>query len=305
MGDQLGKYRLLKKLASGGMGEIWLARQQGLAGFDRLAVVKKILEHLSKSRKFVEMFLDEARLAAQLSHPHIVQIFDLGKDGDIYYIAMEYVHGENLRMVNRTASRSGRPAPPPIVARVISQACEALHYAHTRTDDTGTPLGIVHRDVSPQNLLLSYEGQIKVVDFGIAKAVGRMTETKTGDLKGKTVYMSPEQIRGGVIDARTDVFAMGIVLWELVTGRRLYNQETDFLVMQAICDEPPPSPREVRRDVPEELEEVVLTALQKKPQDRFQSANEMHMALERYLQRNAHIVSSTHLAKFMRDLFPD
>ncbi len=307
MSEQLGNYRLLKLLATGGMGEIWLARQQGLAGFDRLAVVKRILPHLARSRKFVRMFVDEARLAANLSHPHIVPIYDWGRIGETFYIAMEYVHGENLRVVNRESS--ARPAgamPPYLVARVISQAAEALDYAHTRKDERGQSLGIVHRDMSPQNLILSYEGQIKVVDFGIAKAVGRTTHTRVGDRKGKIVYMSPEQVRSEELDHRSDIFSLGIVLWELSTGARLYReQESEFLVLQAICEQEPPRPRDVRRTVPTELEAIILRALEKDPNDRYQTAGEMHLDLERFLQASSQVVSSNHLAEYMRGLFPE
>jgi eukaryotic-like serine/threonine-protein kinase len=303
--ERLGKYRLLKRLATGGMAEIWLARQRGVEGFEKLVVVKRILPHLSSNEQFVRMFLDEARLAAQLSHPNIVQIYELGRAEDLYFIAMEFIHGENLRTVSRAAGKSGTALPPEVCAKVISQACEALYYAHTKTDVAGQPLGIVHRDISPQNLLLSFEGQVKVVDFGIAKAATQCEETRTGVLKGKYAYMSPEQCRGDPLDARSDIFALGIVLWELATGTRLYKQSSELMILKAICEDPTPPPTEVRRDIPVELEAIILKALAKDRDRRFQDCHEMHLALEKWLRGRPEPISSMTLSKEMSRLFAE
>ncbi|MFW5878619.1 MAG: protein kinase domain-containing protein, partial [Myxococcota bacterium] len=305
MPEKLGKYSLLKLLATGGMAEIWLARQRGVEGFEKLVVVKRILPHLSSNADFVRMFLDEARLAAQLSHPNIVQIYELGRVEELYFIAMEFIHGENLRVVNRAATRAGTGFHHDLCAKVISQACEALYYAHNKTDMAGRPLGLVHRDISPQNIILSFEGQTKVVDFGIAKAATQCEETKTGVLKGKYAYMSPEQCMGAKLDGRSDIFALGIVLWELATGTRLFKQASELMILKAICDEPTPAPTQVRRDIPAELEAIILKALAKHPDDRFQDCHQMYLALEGYLRSRDHQVTSLTLAEAMRGLFSE
>ena len=305
MSERLGKYRLLKRLAAGGMAEIWLAKQHGVEGFEKLVVIKRILPNLADNDEFVQMFLDEARLAAQLSHPNIVQIFELGRSEGSYFIAMEFIHGENLRSVMKAAARAGQPMPVNYVAKVVSMACEALYYAHTKADFSGRPLGIVHRDVSPQNLLLSFEGQVKVVDFGIAKAATQVQETRTGVLKGKYAYMSPEQCRGQKLDARSDIFALGIVLWELATGTRLYKHKSELMILKAITEEPTPAPTEVRRAIPAELEAIILKALAKRREDRFQTCHEMHMALEGFLHGQGQPLSPVHLAQYVSGLFPD
>ncbi|MFW6369186.1 MAG: PEGA domain-containing protein [Myxococcota bacterium] len=305
MPEKLGKYSLLKLLATGGMAEIWLARQREVEGFEKLVVVKRILPHLSSNADFVRMFLDEARLAAQLSHPNIVQIYELGRVDELYFIAMEFIHGENLRVVNRAATRAGTGFHHDLCAKVISQSCEALYYAHNKTDVAGRPLGLVHRDISPQNIILSFEGQTKVVDFGIAKAATQCEETRTGVLKGKYAYMSPEQCRGDKLDGRSDIFALGIVLWELATGTRLFKQASELMILKAICDEPTPAPTQVRRDIPAELEAIILKALAKHPEERFQDCYQMHLALEGYLRSREHQVTSLTLAEAMRGLFSE
>jgi eukaryotic-like serine/threonine-protein kinase len=201
--ENYGSYQLIKRLAAGGMAQIYLARQKGPEGFEKLLVVKRILPHLAENEEFVRMFLDEARIAARLNHPNIVQIYNLGAQGDSYFIAMEYIHGEDVRRVWKRADRLGMPMPSPLVCRVIIDACSGLDYAHKRVDQTGRPLGIVHRDVSPQNILATFEGGVKVVDFGIAKAADQATVTRSGVLKGKYSYMSPEQASGPPASAWT------------------------------------------------------------------------------------------------------
>jgi serine/threonine protein kinase len=193
---QYGKYQLLKRLALGGMAEIWLAKQTGTQGFEKLVVIKRILEQLADDSEFVQMFLDEARLAASLTHPNVVQIFDLGKLDKSYYIAMEFIAGHDLLATMKKAGKAKALLPAEISARIIASACEGLHYAHTRKDRKGSPLHIVHRDVSPANILVTYEGTVKIVDFGIAKAESHSAKTRAGRLKGKFSYMSPEQIQG-------------------------------------------------------------------------------------------------------------
>ncbi|MFW5878288.1 MAG: protein kinase domain-containing protein, partial [Myxococcota bacterium] len=306
MSETLGRYRLLKRIAAGGMAEIWLAKQAGAQGFEKLVVVKRILEHLAHDEQFVEMFLDEARLAALLAHPNIVQIFDLGGDEGGWYIAMEHIHGENLRAISRRRQLNGTPGfPLSIAARVASHTCQALHYAHTKKALDGSPLNIVHRDVSPQNILVSYEGQVKVVDFGIAKAATQNQITRTGVIKGKFAYMSPEQCLGKKLDGRSDQFAVGTVLWELLTGSKLFERENEILTFRAITEEEAPPPRSVNPEIPEELETVVLRALRRDPKERYPDCQEMHLDLERFLQRAGELVSPLEIAAFMESLFQD
>jgi eukaryotic-like serine/threonine-protein kinase len=198
--ESYGRYQLVKKLATGGMAQIYLARQQGPEGFEKMLVVKRILPHLAENDDFITMFLDEARIAARLNHPNIVQIFDLGAQDDSYFIAMEFIHGEDLRKIWKQAERLENPFPLPLICRVIIDACAGLDYAHKKLDAAGKPLNIVHRDISPQNILVSFEGGVKVVDFGIAKAADQATVTKSGVLKGKYSYMSPEQSTGSHVE---------------------------------------------------------------------------------------------------------
>lgn len=282
---QFGRYTLLAKIATGGMAEIFLAKQRGVEGFEKLVVVKKILESFSSDEEFVELFLDEARIAAQLSHPHIVQTFDLGKEQGSFFIAMEYLHGESLSTVARAARKSGAGIPMPISARWISVAAEALHHAHVRKDPMGRPLGIVHRDVSPQNLFVTYEGALKVVDFGIAKAANRVSRTATGEVRGKLSYMAPEQMAGSELDARADVFALGVVLFELLTGGRLV-EGNDPARAVGIMSGAQPMPRASERNpaVPEALDEIVARAMARDRDQRFASGLALHQALEEWLR---------------------
>ncbi|MDF1564099.1 MAG: protein kinase [Deltaproteobacteria bacterium] len=304
MSVHVGRYQLVKCLARGGMAEIWLAQQRAAGGFEKLVAVKRILPGLADREEFIKMFLDEARLAAQLGHPNIVQIYDLGRTGDTYYIAMEFIHGENLRMITRRAEEAAG-VPVPMAVKMISEAAAALHYAHHKTAPDGTPLGVVHRDISPQNLLVSYEGQVKVVDFGIAKAANSLTETRTGVIKGKYPYMSPEQVLARKIDGRSDLFSLGIVLWETLTGKRLYDQPTDFLVMDAIIKKAHPPASSIRDDIPESLDELLAKAMAKRVEDRYESCHAFHQALERWLHQNGQMVGAVEIGAFMKATFPD
>jgi serine/threonine-protein kinase len=302
---RFGRYTLVKKLATGGMAEIWLARQRGLAGFNRFVVIKKILSHLSEQETFVKMFLDEARMSAQLNHPNVVQIYDLGREADSYYIAMEFIAGENLAAIAWRGMKRGRPFPPPYAARVIADACKALHYAHHLKGSDGQPLEIVHRDISPQNLLVTYEGEVKVVDFGIAKAKSKTEHTKTGMLKGKFSYMSPEQCLGAPIDMRSDVFALGILLYELCTGKRLFKHESELMILEMITKRSVVPPSQVAAGISARLEDIIMQALEKDTAMRFQTAQAMQVALEEYLRDENHQATNPDIAQYMRDLFND
>ena len=240
VGSTANNYQVLAKLATGGMAEIFLARGAAVGGIERYVVLKRILRERATDAMFVQMFLEEARLAAQLNHPNVAQVFDIGKLGDSYFFTMEYVHGETVRGLLHRARSLRREIPIGHVLTVIANAAAGLNHAHDRIGVDGRPLGIVHRDVSPSNLMISYEGSVKVVDFGVAKADNRATETRSGAVKGKISYLSPEQCRGTAVDRRSDLFSLGICMWEMLTTQRLYRRSSDFENMNAIVTEPAP-----------------------------------------------------------------
>ncbi|WP_375760281.1 protein kinase [Corallococcus exercitus] len=304
--ETYGSYQLLKRLATGGMAQIYLARRPGSDAPDKLLVLKRILPHLSENDEFVRMFLDEARIAARLAHPNVVQIYDLGAEGDTFFIAMEYIHGVDARRLWKRSETAGRPLPVPLVCRILLEACAGLDYAHKKTDAAGRPLDIVHRDVSPQNILVTFDGGVKVVDFGIAKAADQATVTRSGVLKGKYSYMSPEQAAGQRVDRRSDVFALGVVLHELLTGGRLFKRPSDMLTLSAVAECHVPVPSQVAPRVPVELDAIVLKALAKEPDARYQHAQELQRALEGWLASQPQPCGTTaDLAAFMRELFAD
>jgi serine/threonine-protein kinase len=285
-GDVVGRYTLLAKIATGGMAEIWLAKQAGPRGFEKVIVIKRIVDSLSQDPDFVEMFLDEARIAAQLNHPNIVQIYDLGEHAGAYYIAMEYLPGENLAAIARLGVKAGAPLPIPYAVKIAAQACEGLGHAHGRIGVSGKKLNVVHRDVSPQNIIVTYEGLVKLVDFGIAKAANRGSQTMGGQIKGKFAYMAPEQAQGGApIDARADLFALAVVLYELVTRSRLFHREDQYQALSAVTSAEAVQPAHERNpEVPPELSAVLSKALEKKPENRYPDARAFQGALEGWLK---------------------
>lgn len=303
MPSQLGRYRILKHLATGGMAEVFLATSTGIEGFQRHVVIKRIHTAQAKNDQFVQMFLDEARLAAALHHHNIVQVHDIGHENDEYFYAMEYVHGEDLRALLRQVAQRKEKVPFEHVISIVIGAAAGLHYAHEHRGPDKKPLGIVHRDVSPSNVIVDFDGNVKVVDFGIAKAAHRSTETKSGVLKGKVAYMSPEQCRGKGVDRRSDVYALGIVLYELTTARRLFKGDNDFMTMSAIVAGKIPPPSSRRPDLPPELEGIIMAALAKDPAERYQSAHELRLALEQFAAAAGLRTSSTALASYMKQLF--
>ena len=296
-------YAILAKLATGGMAELFLARTASSAGVERYVVLKRVLPHRAHDHHFVSMFLDEARLAAQLQHPNIAQVFDTGKLGDSYFFSMEYVHGETVRELAHRAHELGEAIPLGCVLTIAASAAAGLHHAHERLGLDGTPLGIVHRDVSPSNLMVSFEGNVKLVDFGVAKTTDSTVETQTGTVKGKISYLSPEQCRGRVADRRSDLFSLGIVIWELLVGDRLYKRDSDFEAMESIVHQPPVPPSKLRPEIPPELDAIVLKLLAKAPGDRYQTADELYDELERLADRHAIRMSTAALKRFMVELF--
>jgi serine/threonine-protein kinase len=285
------------------MAEIYLARVAGAEGFSKLVVVKKLLEKLAGDPEFVQMFLDEARINARLSHSNIVQVLELGEVDGQYFMAMEYVSGLSVAQVGRLATQRLGEVPQGVACGIVTQACAGLHRAHETKLPDGSNMGFIHRDVSPQNLLLTYEGYVKVVDFGIAKAEGRATQTRAGLVKGKFAYMSPEQCLGEEIDRRTDIFALGIVLFELCTSRRLFKRNSTYETYDAIvrCDVPAPSL--VSQSVPKPVEEVILKALAKRKEDRYPTAEAMQEALEVAMRRAGLRGSPLDLSRFLEQNF--
>lgn len=304
---RFGKYTLIRKLAMGGMAELFLAIQKSVAGFEKLLVIKRILPAMNQDRAFIEMLLHEARIAATLSHPNIVQIFDVGQADGQYFIAMEHVHGEDLRSIVRQMKKKGVVEfPLEHALAIVLGMCAGLSYAHDKRDLDGTHLAIVHRDISPQNIVVTFTGDVKIVDFGIAKSDTRSGEqTKSGKLKGKVPYMSPEQARGEVIDARSDLFATGTMLFELTTGKRLFKGQSEYETLKLICDREYPRPSSINPDYPPDLETIVMRALAKDPDQRYQSAREMQADLEAFVRRHQIAVSSLALNQFMQSLFEE
>jgi serine/threonine protein kinase len=300
---RLGKYEIIRPIATGGMAEIYLARVTGIEGFEKLVVIKRILPHLAEQPEVVRMFLDEVRLAATLHHTNVVQVFDVGAVEGDYFFAMEYLHGEDVSGLMRTLSAAGRGLPLEHALTIMMNVCAGLHYAHEKRGFDGQPLGIVHRDVSPQNVFVTYDGGVKVVDFGIAKAATRSTSTEYGTLKGKIRYMSPEQARSEAVDRRSDIFAAGILLWELTTNRRLFHGRSEFDVLKMIVEQDAPPPSSVAPGYPPELEVIVQRALARRPADRYATAEELQADLEDFARERRLPCSSLHLGRFMAELF--
>lgn len=298
-----GRYVLLEQLALGGMAEIFLAKAVGEAGFEKAFVIKRVLPHLTLAHGFVEMFLDEARIAAQLNHPGIVQIFDLGKQDGDYYFAMEYLAGEDVAAIAHRCEVQGRQIPVDVAVKVASTVAEALHYAHGYHTPDGRHLGIVHRDISPSNLFITYHGTVKVLDFGIARAEQRLQQTRAGHIKGKAAYMAPEQARGEQVDARADVWSLGVCLHEMLTGRRLFLRDSSGETLLAVREGPIPRPCELRPEIPLELDALIMQALERDVNRRFPSADVLRSGLDRYLADRTYVPQTVQLGHFLKDLF--
>ncbi|MCP3062557.1 protein kinase [Myxococcus sp. K38C18041901] len=279
-GRRIGKYEILTRLSMGGMAELFLAFTSGPGGFRKFVAVKQILPDIKKDEQFVQMFLDEARITAAFSHANIGQVFDLGEDGGELFLAMEFLPGQNLEQVIKAASRRQYGLPLGFIGRVIRDTCLGLHYAHHFTDPSGRSVAVVHRDVSPKNVMLTYDGVVKVIDFGIAKARGRLGRTQVGTVKGTSGYMSPEQVRGHAMDGRSDLFSVGVMLHEMLTGQRLFNGPHEAAVMLQIVEANVTSPRAANPDIPEALDAVVMRSLARDATQRFTSGREMARAIE-------------------------
>jgi serine/threonine protein kinase len=302
-GSRLGKYEILKRLATGGMAEIFLARVSGLPGFQKMVVIKRILPQLATKSDFIEMFLDEARIAATLQHPNVVQMYDVGVVDGNYFIAMEYLHGEDVRSIMKTLFKREEKLPLEHALNIMIGVCSGLHYAHEKVGFDGKPLNIIHRDVTPQNIIVTYEGGVKLLDFGIAKASNRFGETRFGTLKGKVPYMSPEQCRGEQLDRRSDIFSLGIMLYELTLGKRLYQGASDFEILKQIVEGRITPPHELDPAYNAALEKIVMKALEKDRSQRFQTARELQAELETLVRESRLYVSPIALQQFLEHVF--
>ncbi len=297
------KLLLLERIALGGMAEVFRAKSFGVEGFERLVAVKRILPSLVQDGEFIKMFIDEARIAANLSHQNIIQIYDLGRFDDLYYISMEYVAGRDLRLILDHFKRKKSVMDLGMAAYILSRVAEALDYAHRKRGPAGKHLKIIHRDVSPQNVLVSYEGDVKLCDFGIAKAAVQSTRTQAGVLKGKFAYMSPEQVRGRPIDHRSDLFALGVVFFEMLTGERVFLADNDYTTLENVREGKVPKPRAVNRSVSAEAEQICLKLLAKDPDRRYQFASEVFEDLFQLTSNAQHRFHAHHLRQFMHEAY--
>src|SRR6476646_8169452 len=304
-GRTLGAYRLVSQLAVGGMAEIYAATTAGVGGFEKLVALKVIHPNYSEDPEFVQMLVDEAKLAVQLTHANIVQTFDLGRVDEQYYIAMELIDGIDLYKLLRRASEHEIDFPFEAAAFIAAEVAQGLDYAHRKRDARGRPLKIVHRDVSPQNILVSFDGEVKIVDFGIAKAAMRGQQTAAGVIKGKYYYMSLEQAWGDPIDARTDIFSAGILLYEMIVGQMLYMEEDLEKLLDVVRKAAIAPPSSQRMGVPRELEAVVMRCLKKRADDRFATAGELAQALQQFLHSSAPDFTRARLATFVREVMGD
>ncbi|HEY3592571.1 MAG TPA: serine/threonine-protein kinase, partial [Polyangiaceae bacterium] len=304
-GHVLGRYELLLPIASGGMATVWAARMKGSRGFQKIVAVKTMLPSMSDDPQFEQMFLDEASLASRIRHPNVAEILDLGEEGGVLFLVMEWVDGESFSVVAKAASKHGG-VPMPVALRIAMAVCAGLHAAHELRDEAGHLLGVVHRDVSPQNILVTFDGVVKVVDFGVAKAAGRAaSQTASGQVKGKAAYMSPEQAQGAPIDRRTDIFAVGILLYQLTTGKHPFRGENEVATLYNICsDDPVTPPSQHVPDYPPSLEPIVQKALAKRADARFATASEFGKALDG-VAREIGAASEEEVGVFVRELLGD
>lgn len=305
MTEQQQRYRVVEKLESGGMAEVFRAESEGLQGFKKQVAIKRVLPHLSEKKRFIAMFLDEARLSAQLTHSNCVQVFDIGVGDNAYFIVMEFVDGANLKTIAETIKRQGRDFPVAAAAFIGSEICKGLSYAHEMRDSNGQEMAIVHRDMSPPNVLITKHGEIKIVDFGLAKASSQLEKSEPGIIKGKFSYLSPEAAQGQEVDARTDIYAVGIILWELLTSQRLFLGETDFQTVKRVQAGVIPPPSQFNQRVPPELERIILRSLAKDIGARYQTAKELGQDLVRFMFGYGHPVGTFEIATLVQGTMRD
>lgn len=303
--QQFGRYYLVDRIAVGGMAEVFKARAFSDGGFQKLLVIKRILQHLSGNEEFVDMFIDEAKISVELQHPNIVQIYDFGRIGEEYFLAMECIEGKDVKGILRKLAKRRQVMPPEFGAFIAVEMCKGLDFAHKKADLHGEPLGIIHRDISPSNILVSYNAEVKVADFGIAKAENSLYNTKDGVLKGKFEYMSPEQASGDTVTPLSDVFSVGILLHEMLTGRRLFKTDSDVKTLNKVKAVDIPRPRALNPGVPIRLDEIVMRALSRDPQERYDDARGLQQALLEYLYPTTPLVVQEDLKRLLQELFAD
>jgi serine/threonine-protein kinase len=297
---QQQRYRVLERLAAGGMAEVFLAESAGIEGFKKLVAIKRVLPALSEKKRFIAMFLDEARLSAHLSHSNVVQVFDIGVGESAYFIVMEYVDGADLKQIIEYMKKSGRRFSVEAAAFIASKICEGLTYAHELKTNDGQPLQIIHRDMSPPNVLITKHGEVKIVDFGLAKATSQLEKSEAGIIKGKFGYLSPEAAQGKEIDPRTDIFAVGIILWEMLAGRRLFYGETDFDTVKQVQEAKIPSLRAENSEVPVALEQIIAKSLARDPNVRYATAKDLGRDLTAFLFKHGKPVAPYDIADVVR-----
>jgi serine/threonine-protein kinase len=297
---QQQRYRVIERLASGGMAEVFLAESAGIEGFKKQVAIKRVLPHLSEKKRFIAMFLDEARLSASLSHSNVAQVFDIGVGDNAYFIVMEYVDGADLKAVIEFMKRAGQRFPVESACFIAAKICEGLTYAHELVGTDGAQMQIVHRDMSPPNVLITKHGEIKIVDFGLAKATSQLEKSEAGIIKGKFSYLSPEAAQGQEVDARTDIFAVGIILWEMLSGKRLFLADTDFGTVKLVQQAQIPSLRADNPGVPPELEAILARALARDPAKRYSSARDLGRDLTNTLYKLGRPVSAYDIAELVR-----
>jgi serine/threonine protein kinase len=301
--DRVGKYRIIAKLGQGGMASVFLSVVPGPAGVNKLLVVKMLKEEMSHDADFLAMFLNEARLAARLNHANVVQTYEVGVEAGHHFLAMDYLDGQSLHAMLRKATRTGMPLN--VHLRILADALLGLEYAHTLTDFDGTPLQVVHRDVSPQNIFITYDGQVKLVDFGIAKAAGASNTTQSGVFKGKLAYVAPEQAGGDPVDSRADLFSVGVMMWEAIAGHRFAQGDGQTAMLGRRLSGNEPRIRQVVPTVDDELADICDRAMAHRPDNRYQSARELHDAIEGYLERSGQRVSSREVGELLVGLFAE
>ena len=299
-GHQQQRYRVIERLASGGMAEVFLAESAGIEGFKKQVAIKRVLPHLSEKKRFIAMFLDEARLSAHLSHSNVAQVFDIGVGDNAYFIVMEYVDGSDLKAVIEYLKKNNKPVPVEYAVFIAAKICEGLTYAHELRGQDGAPLHIVHRDMSPPNVLITKYGEVKIVDFGLAKASSQLEKSEAGIIKGKFSYLSPEAAQGQDVDHRTDIFAVGIILWEMLSGHRLFLGESDYNTVKLVQQAQIPLLSSLNRDVPKELDRILARCLARDPNARYQSARDVGRDLTDFLYRFGRPVSAFDIAELVR-----
>jgi serine/threonine-protein kinase len=298
--NQQQRYRVIERIASGGMAEVFLAESAGIEGFKKNVAIKRVLPHLTEKKRFISMFLDEARLSAHLSHSNVAQVFDIGVGDNTYFIVMEYVDGADLKTVIEHQRKVGKLLPVEAACLVAIKICEGLSYAHELKNNEGQPLRIVHRDMSPPNVLITKHGEVKIVDFGLAKASSQLEKSEAGIIKGKFSYLSPEAAQGQEVDHRTDIFAVGIILWEMLAGRRLFMGDTDFATVKQVQEAVVQPLSQINKDVPPGLDRILARALAREPSERYGSARDLGQDLTQFLYKFGRSISAFDLAELVR-----